>query len=400
MEGTEKLLSELSLPNIVLPNRIVRSATYEGWGEADGTPRPELGQVYSELAAGGVGTIITGFVFTSQEGRAMHPGQCGIHRDEMVTPWRGIVEGVRSSHPETKLIMQIAHAGRQTRGCVTGTRVVGASSRRCTYFKETPRVLNDAEIVRIVGEFADAALRAKDAGFHGVQIHAGHGYLIHQFLSLWTNTRSDRWADRPLLLEEIVRAIRMRCGESYPILVKLSAADDNSPGVRLEDTLATVKRLEKMRVDVVEVSYGTMEYALNIMRGAVPIDVVLRVNPLFNRIPGFIRSIWKKFCFKRYLKAFIPFAEEYNLEAATALRKETNISIIAVGGIRTLEGMRRIVSDLEIDAVALCRPLIREPEIPNMIRNGEFVRSKCANCNLCTIYCDSREPLRCYRKKG
>lgn len=400
MENKNILLTELHLRNMTLPNRIIRSATYEGWGETDGTPRVGLADVYSRLAHGGVGTIITGFVFTSQEGRAMHPGQCGIDDDVAIEPWRRIVDTVRDINPNVKLVMQIAHTGRQTRKHVTGRQVVGASSKACSYFKVRPKPLDEERIESIIREFADAAFRARTAGFDAVQIHAAHGYLIHQFLSPWTNTRTDRWAAPPLLLEEIIRAIREKCGDSFPILVKLSAEDDNSPGIRIEDTIQTVKRLERLSVDAVEISYGTMEYALNIIRGAIPINAVLAVNPMFNRIPRVIQRIWKKFCYPSYRKKFKPFAENYNLVAVSRISHETKLPIIAVGGIRTLESMTRIVAESGVDAVSLCRPLICEPDIPKQIQRGEFVRSKCTNCNMCTIYCDSHQPLCCYLKKG
>jgi 2,4-dienoyl-CoA reductase-like NADH-dependent reductase (Old Yellow Enzyme family) len=394
------LFSELKLRNMTLPNRIIRSATYEGWGDINGVPRMELAEVYCELARGGVGTIITGFAFTSQTGRAMHPGQCGIDSDEKIAPWRRVVDEVRRASAEVKLIMQIAHAGRQTRMDVTGTLLVGASSKPCSYFRQRPRTLDEDSVPAVIDEFADAALRAKTAGFDAVQIHAAHGYLIHQFLSPWTNTRDDQWADGPLLLESVVQAVKVKCGDDFPVLVKLSAADDNSPGIQLADTIHTVKRLERLEIDAAEISYGTMECALNIIRGAVPVDAVLSVNPMFNRIPGFAKSVWKKLCAPAYLRKFIPFEENYNLEAATHIRKETNVPIIAVGGIRTLESMVDAIGNPGIDAVALCRPLIREPDIPSKILSGEFTKSLCANCNMCAVHCDSRQPLRCYLRKG
>ncbi|HEY3298325.1 MAG TPA: NADH:flavin oxidoreductase [Armatimonadota bacterium] len=400
IEPRDVLFSDIRLRNMTLPNRIIRSATYEGWGESNGTPKPELAGVYSQLARGGVGTIITGFAFVSQAGRAMHPGQCGIDNDEKIAPWRRIVEEVREASPEVKLVMQLAHTGRQTRRQVTGMPLVGASDKPCSYFRQRPHALDEHSMMRIIDEFAQAANRARKAGFDAVQIHAAHGYLIHQFLSPWTNTRTDRWADRPLLLEKVVEAVRSECDHSFPILVKLSAADDNSPGIRVEDTIQTVKRLEKLGIDAIEVSYGTMEYALNIIRGAVPIDAVLNVNPMFNRIPGLLKILWKKFCAPAYTRKFIPYEENYNLKAASLIKAETKPPVILVGGIRTVGSMEDIVKVCGIDAISLCRPLICEPDLPKKLRSGESTRSKCTNCNMCTIYCDSRQPLRCYRGKG
>jgi 2,4-dienoyl-CoA reductase-like NADH-dependent reductase (Old Yellow Enzyme family) len=397
MEPTDILFTELNLRNLTLPNRIVRSATYEGWGESDGTPKAELGELYSKLAAGGTGTIITGFVFVSQAGRAMHPGQCGIESDTKTPAWKRIVQAVKQANPDTKLIMQLAHTGRQTLSRVTGSPVLGASSRACTYFRQRPKVLDNNEIELIIRQFANAAYRAKLAGFDGIQIHAAHGYLVHQFLSPYTNTRKDRWANPHILLEEIIRAIRTKCGDSFPILAKLSGSEDSTPGIRVDDTLKTVKRLEDLHIDAVEISYGTMEYALNIIRGSVPINAVLKVNPMFNRLPGFIKWLWKKYFAPAYISKFIPFTENYNLENASLIWSNTELPVIAVGGIRTLESMLGIINDFNIDAVALCRPLIIEPDLPKMIQSNQFTTSKCTNCNLCSVHCDSPQPLRCYQ---
>lgn len=400
MEAQEILFSELKLRHLTLPNRIIRSATYEGMGDADGAPGPDLARLYSELALGGAGTIITGFAFISRQGRAMHLGQCGIEADSRIAQWRRIVDCVKEAAPGVRLVMQIAHTGRQTRQAITGAPVVGASSRQCTYFRQRPRVLDEDAIQEIIREFAEAAFRAREAGFDAVQIHAAHGYLIHQFLSPWTNTRTDRWADPPLLLEEVIRAVGAKCGDSLPILVKLSAADDSSPGIRIENTIQTIQRLERLDIDAVEISYGTMEYALNIIRGAVPLDAVLSVNPMFNRFPSIVKKLWKRFSAPAYLRKFIPFSENYNLEAAARIRRETSLPVIAVGGFRTLEAMVGAIAESGVDAVSLCRPLVREPDLPNRIRSGKFSRSSCTNCNLCTIYCDSRQPLCCRQVKG
>jgi 2,4-dienoyl-CoA reductase-like NADH-dependent reductase (Old Yellow Enzyme family) len=356
-----------------------------------------LGELYSKLTAGGTGTIITGFVFVSQAGRAMHPGQCGIESDTKTPAWKRTVQAVRQANPDTKLIMQLAHTGRQTLSRATGSPVLGASSRACTYFRQRPKVLDNTEIELIINQFANAAYRAKQAGFDGIQIHAAHGYLIHQFLSPYTNTRKDRWSNPHILLEEIIRAIRTKCGDSFPILAKLSGAEDSTPGIRVDDTIKTVKCLEDLHIDAIEISYGTMEYALNIIRGAVPVNAVLKVNPMFNRLPGFIKWLWQKYFAPAYISKFIPFTENYNLENASLIWSNTEIPIIAVGGIRTLESMLGIVNDFNIDAVALCRPLIIEPNLPKMIQTNQFTTSKCTNCNLCSVHCDSPQPLRCYQ---
>ena len=390
------LFSPLALRNITLPNRFIRSATYEGWGDADGAPRPELGSLYAALARGGAGTLITGFAYISPIGRAMQPCQCGIDRDGVIPAWQEAISRTRKAAPGVKVFMQLAHAGRQTLEGATGGPVVGASSRRCAYFRQQVNALDDKGVCHAVLEFADAAARAKAAGFDGVQVHAAHGYLVHQFLSPWTNTRKDRWANPTLFLEEVIRSIRAECGHRFPILVKLSAMDDTTPGLRLDHTIRTVKRLEQLEVDAVEISYGTMGHALNIIRGDVPVDTALEVNPLFNRTPRWLRKVWKTLFLGGYVRRLIPFSENYNVGAAAAIKQVANLPVIPVGGIRSVEGMLTCLTSHRLDAVSLCRPLICEPDLPVKISEGVSERSKCTNCNLCTIFSDTRQPLRCY----
>jgi len=193
--GKEILFEPLKLKNIVLPNRFIRSATYEGLGDTNGYPNEKLGKIYAELASNNVGAIVTGFCYISKNGRAMHPAQCGIDSDDKIEHWQKVVNQAKLANSETKLFMQIAHTGRQTLKKVTDKKVVGVSTKKCSYFKQKVHVLSDSEITEIISDFSDAALRAKKVGFNGVQVHAAHGYLIHQFLSPYTNTRKDKWSD-------------------------------------------------------------------------------------------------------------------------------------------------------------------------------------------------------------
>lgn len=389
------LFEPIKLKNVALRNRILRAATYEGLGDGNGSPRPELGDMYARLAAGGCGAIITGFAYISREGRAMQPGQCGMDADDKIAPWAAVVAKAKAAAPDIKLFLQLAHAGRQTRREATGLPVRGASARKCTYFRQRVEPMGEDDIRRAIADFAAAAARARAAGFDGVQLHAAHGYLVHQFLSPWTNNRRDRWGERALFLAETLKAVKAACGPGFPVLAKLSAADDNSPGLRHEDAAAALKVLEAGGADAAEISYGTMEYALNIIRGAWPVELALKVNPLFNRLPRAALWLWKVFMLKRHLSHLILFEENYNAAAAAGLQKGTALPLFVTGGLRSLAAMTARVERDGLAGVSLCRPLIIEPDLPDRLRAGRAERSACTQCNLCTIYCDGGEPLRC-----
>ncbi len=389
------LFAPLAMRNITLPNRLVRSATYEGLGEPDGTPKPELADLYCRLAKAGVGTIITGFCFVSQEGRAMQPGQCGIETNAKIGVWQSLVRHVKVAAPDVRLLMQLAHTGRQTRRASTGHPVVGASSRRCLYFREKVSPLSDAEIRRIIGEFAAAARRAQRAGFDGVQLHAAHGYLIHQFLSPHTNTRADGWADNPRLLAEIVGAVKTACGAAFPVFAKFSAADDR--GLTVSDTVRHIRAVQA-GLEAAEISYGTMEYGLNIIRGGWPVQRAFEVNPLFQSIPRPLRGLFTRLFLPPILKKLVPFEENYNLAAASQIAREVDVPVIAVGGFRRASSLRAALTDHALAAVSLCRPFLCDPDLASRLQADDDWTSACTNCNLCTVSCDTPHPVRCAKR--
>lgn len=388
------LFAPLALRHITLPNRLVRSATYEGLGGPDGTPRPELADIYARLAQAGTGTIITGFCFVSQEGRAMQPGQCGIETNGKIGAWQSLVRSVKAAAPGVCLLVQLAHAGRQTCRRVTGNPVVGASARRCRYFREKVRPLSEAEIVRIIADFAAAAHRAQQAGFDGVQLHAAHGYLIHQFLSSHTNTRSDVWADGTRLLVAILHAIKTACGDSFPVFAKFSGADDR--GLTVTDTVRHIRAVAS-GIEAAEISYGTMEFALNIIRGGWPVERAFEVNPLLQSVPRPLRGLFRRIFLNPIIRRCIPFEENYNLAAASQIAREAGVPVFAVGGFRRASCMRAALTEHGLAAVSLCRPFLCEPDLARRLRSDDNWSSACTNCNLCTINCDAAQRVCCVK---
>jgi len=395
------LFSAWSLPHLSAKNRLVRSATYEGLGDERGRPRPELGALYRKLAEHDIGTIITGFAYVSRRGRAMHPAQCGIDDNDKIASWARVVSEVRRAEPRTLVVIQLAHAGLQTLASVTALVPWAPSVWHSRYFRSRPIEMTEPDVRQTIEEFARAALRAKLAGFDGIQLHAAHGYLIHQFLSPLVNRRRDVWgADRFQFLAETIAVIRSTCGAAFPIFVKLSVPDGLPGGIDLELGAGYAARLAEAGVEALEVSYGTMEQPLNIFRGGVPLDLVLAHNPRFNRTPRCLVPLWKRFGYPKLRRELIAFRQHYNLDAARRIRQVARLPLILVGGIRGRAGAEAILAAGDADAVALCRPLVCEPEFGSRLRSDDSAISLCRNCNRCAVMCDTAATLRCYRSSG
>ncbi|HWI40352.1 MAG TPA: NADH:flavin oxidoreductase, partial [Verrucomicrobiae bacterium] len=184
------LFDETRINGMTLRNRFVRSATWEGMCDPDGSPTERLAGCYRNLARGGVGLIITGYAFVRPDGKGL-PGMMGAHDDALLPAMRRLVE---EAHGEgSRICLQLAHAGGQTTRANAGGDTAAPSALQVPQYPELPRELDAAEIPRLVELFAEAACRGREAGFDAVQIHAAHGYLINQFLSPLTNRRTDRY---------------------------------------------------------------------------------------------------------------------------------------------------------------------------------------------------------------
>ncbi|MFP4172462.1 MAG: NADH:flavin oxidoreductase, partial [Candidatus Hydrogenedentota bacterium] len=170
-------------------NRFVRSATWEGMAEEDGRCTPPLAELMGELAANEVGLVISSHAYVSTEGQA-GPWQLGIYNDDMIEGLSVMAKRVHDAGGKT--IVQLAHAGCQARSVLTDETPIGPSPSR-NADDETCREMTHGDIARVVEAFGQAARRAKETGFDGVQIHAAHGFLLSQFLSPAFNRRTDEY---------------------------------------------------------------------------------------------------------------------------------------------------------------------------------------------------------------
>ncbi len=387
--------------SIELKNRIFRSATYEGMCDDLGFPTTQYYEMYEKLARNEIGGIITGFAYISDEGKAMQPGQAGIDNDSKIPYYQKLTDIVHKYH--SRIFMQIAHTGRQTKKSVTGKEVVGCSAKKSIYFNEKPRVLTTNEVHQIIEEFGNSARYAKESGFDGIQLHAAHGYLIHQFLLPSVNNRQDEFKiDKTSkintrFLDLVVDNIRAKCGDQFPVLIKISGSDDYYRKFDEQQFINLVQFLNTKKLDAIEISYGTMDFALNIFRGDLPVDLILSRNPIFNSGPFYSRVFKKTIALNFFKVKLKPYSPMYNLDYASIAKKYTSIPIISVGGFRTYHEIEYAIKDKRIDFVSLCRPFIAEPDFLVKLMHDRNHKSKCMNCNYCAIMCDTNNRTMCYK---
>jgi 2,4-dienoyl-CoA reductase-like NADH-dependent reductase (Old Yellow Enzyme family) len=400
------IFEQAYLGNIALKNRIVRSATYEGMCDKNGFPSEDYKQLYVKPAQNNIGAIITGFVFISNDGRAMQPGQAGVDNDDKIPFYKEMTDEVHKY--DCKIFMQIAHAGRQTSKETTGGKVYGASYKKSHYFKSKPERLSTDQVFSLVETFAGSARRAKQSGFDGVQIHAAHGYLVHQFILPVINNRKDIFGvDSKTgigikFLDMIIDRIREKYGADFPILIKVSAGGDYLKQFTQKQFLNLIRFLDSKKIAGIEISYGTMDYALNIFRGnGVPFDTILKYNPRYKINNNWHKFLWKTFAAPIVSQRIKPFIPMYNLPYAQTAKQFTDIiPVIVVGGFRTGQEIFSTIKKGYADFISLCRPFICEPDFANKLyADGNYV-SKCISCNTCAVMCDSINLTKCYQTKA
>lgn len=405
-EGAETMLFERTgIGSLELPNRLVRTATFEGMADAAGRPTEDYISMYRELAAADIGLIICGFAFVSPDGWAMQPGQVGVADDSSIPHWTRLCSEVHAAGG--RIALQLAHAGRQTSAAsLPEGRVRGVSGKRSPYFQSRPRAYSADELRRVVMDFAKAAARAKAAGFDAVQLHAAHGYLLHQALHPGVNSRKDEYGIDPelgigtRLIAEVISETRKTCGPEFPVLIKVSAGDDLPGSSGRTGFHALIRFLDQQPVDAIEISYGSMEMPLNIFRGDAPLDLILDHNPRYCLHGALKRRLWKRFAapvLRRKLHSFQP---AWNLEYAREAGRLTDKALISVGGFRSGKEMERALLERACDLIGVCRPFLCEPDFALKLkeRSGNY-RSKCTNCNFCAILCDTPEVTRCSRRQ-
>lgn len=339
--------------------RIIRSATFEGMGRY-GVPTENLTKMYEKLADGGAGIIITGMMATNKMEPRQHC-QIRIDDDQCIEPLAKVTQHVHDHG--SKVVAQLVVMGSAIllpEVPEEEERIIFSPSgvtEKVAKWTQESKALTIDQIHELIEAVAQAAKRAQEAGFDGVQFHGAHGYLASKFLSPHFNTRTDEYGgsleNRARFLLEAIAAMRKSVGPDYPIWVKLNCADFMKDGsLTFEESKQVMTWLAEEGVDAIEVSGGNTS--------SLP-----RKGP--------IRAI-KRTKEPMYFKS-------YAAEAASLLKGKIDIGV--VGGFRSAEEMEQALSETDLAFISMSRPFLRQPDLPKRWREGDTEPSLCISCSRC-----------------
>jgi 2,4-dienoyl-CoA reductase-like NADH-dependent reductase (Old Yellow Enzyme family) len=365
------LFEPAKIKGMEVRNRFVRSATYDGCTDKQGYVSEKQIKLFSKLAEGGIGLIVTGIAHVHPSGQ-ISLFQNAIAGDDFIPGLKRLTGAVHDRG--AKIAVQLFHAGRERAKFLRpkdGLAIAPSFVENDPFFTHRYRSITEDEIWDVVHAFGDAAKRAREAGFDAVQVHAAHAYLLSQFLSPFTNRRNDDWGgkveNRLRIHHEICQDIREKVGEDYPVLVKIGVQDGFPEGLVFSDGKMAAQLLAQWGYDALEISSGLRGKGYETAEFRTKISRVER--------------------------------EAYFRDWCREIKSEVEVPVMMVGGLRTFELMEEVVQNGEADFVSLSRPFIRQPGLVNDWKSGDYHRATCISCNKCFEALLKLEPLHCVQQK-
>lgn len=367
---------------LVLKNRLIRAGCYEGLAR-NGDITDELVEHHRKLAAGGIAMTTLGYLAVSADGRGFAHELWA--RPALAPQLRRFSDSVHGAGAAASV--QLVHCGFFSNPSVIGRRPLGASPKLCLYRGAVCAEMTRGEIDEKVADFACAARQVKDAGFDALELHAGHGYLLSQFLSPWTNRRRDEYGgsleNRLRFPAAVVRAVRAAVGPDFPVLVKLNQRDGFPGGLELDEAVEAARRFEQEGASALVPSCGFTSRAssLYMMRGRVPVREMAANGP--NAAVRIATRIFGGVFARRY-----PFEPLFLLDGSRRISGAVRIPVVYVGGALSLGHMEQALA-AGCPFVQIGRPTIRDPELPRRLQAGEVAESDCDQCNRCVAAMDA-----------
>ena len=369
------LFTPVTLGPLTLRNRSIRSAAFESMCPGN-VPSPQLLDYHRSVAAGGVGMTTVAYAAVTRSGLSFDR-QLWM-RPEIVPGLRELTDAVHAEGVAASI--QLGHCGNMSHKSICGCLPVGASSGFNLYSPTFVRGLRADELPEMAKAYGRSVCLAREAGFDAVEIHAGHGYLISQFLSPSTNHRKDEFggtlANRMRFMEMVMEEVMKAAGNDMAVLVKMNMRDGFRGGMELDESLQVARKLQELGANALVLSGGFVSKApMYVMRGEMPIRTMTY----------YMTCWWLKYGVRlvgKYMIPSVPFREAYFLEDALKFREALDIPLVYVGGLVSRQKIEEVLNH-GFEAVQMGRALLNEPDFVNRMRREENARCNCRHSNYC-----------------
>lgn len=369
------LFTPVTLGPLTLRNRSIRSAAFESMCPGN-VPSPQLLAYHCSVAAGGVGMTTVAYAAVTRSGLSFDR-QLWM-RPEIVPGLRELTDAVHAEGAAASI--QLGHCGNMSHKSICGCLPVGASSGFNLYSPTFVRGLRADELPEMAKAYGRSVCLAREAGFDAVEIHAGHGYLISQFLSPSTNHRKDEFggtlANRMRFMEMVMEEVMKAAGNDMAVLVKMNMRDGFRGGMELDESLQVARKLQELGAHALVLSGGFVSKApMYVMRGEMPIRTMTY----------YMTCWWLKYGVRlvgKYMIPSVPFREAYFLEDALKFREALDIPLVYVGGLVSRQKIEEVLNH-GFEAVQMGRALLNEPDFVNRMRREENARCNCRHSNYC-----------------
>ncbi len=372
------IFTPVTIGPVTLRNRVIRSAAFENMAYGN-SPSQDLYDYHVAVARGGVGMTTLAYAAVDRSGLSFD-GQLWM-RKEIVPDLRRITDAIHAEG--AKASIQLGHCGNMTHRSTCGCMPVGASGGFNMYSPTFVRSLKINEIHDLVKAFGNAVNLAREAGFDCVEIHAGHGYLISQFLSPYTNHRHDEFGgsleNRMRFMRMVISEVMKAAGDDIGVIVKMNMHDGFKKGMQRAECLEVAKELERLGVHAIVLSAGFVSKApMEVMRGAMPLKTLAHYMDMkkFWWLKAALLTIG------RLLIPTVPYREGYFLEDAMQFRQVLKLPLIYVGGLISKDKMEEVLA-AGFQGLQVARALVHDTDFVNKLHSGEITCSGCKHSNYC-----------------
>jgi len=377
---THPALQPGRIASLELPNRFIKTATYEGMSPG-GRVADALIEHHAGMARGGVGLTTVAYAAVCPDGRTFADQL--LVDDDNIPALRRLTDAVHDAGGKASL--QLGHCGGFSKNkAVSGGRPAGPSAAwnayGLMYGMMRIRAMDADDLAEVPRVFAAAARRAQDAGFDAVEVHCGHGYLLSQFLSPAINHRRDGWGGdlegRLRLSLEVLAAVRAAVGDGFPILVKLNTSDDIRGGLTIDESVTIAEALVAGGADALVPSGGVVfRSPFFLMRGDTPLREMVAAEP--HAPQRLVLKLFAPFVMKAY-----PYTSNFFFDDALRIQRAVEAPVALLGGVDSAAAVTQAM-DAGFQFVAMGRALLADPDFIPRLAAGEDVVSRCSHCNAC-----------------